>query len=367
MTILVREFPSKSDPGKKYHVTRTHEGGPLWCDCWPCKQKKTCGHIKTTEAEEQQFQPDPHRGPREQGGCVVVAMSPAPAITAEPTATSTGFIKPQLASVMKPGLTIESFANDAYCQQEKKDGDRVLVRKVGSKVTAWSRNAAGKECNGRPVGTTFPADIAAAFLEVPDGVYDGELMLPGTTSKMDSVRGFFAFDILELLGDDLTKQPFIDRHGYLVLAVAHHEVARTGTDGELTASILISVPKLEAVSREGVERIWAAGGEGAILKRKASIYQPGYRTADWVKVKKLAADIVTITGFEEGKLGPHAVTLVQRDNGLTAKVPTKDGATRRDIDKKPSAYIGRRLVIYYTELTEHGNYRHAGWDHLQES
>jgi ATP-dependent DNA ligase len=309
-----------------------------------------------------QYLPDPHRGPREVGGCVVVASSPAPVVVrqAAASASALGWTKPMLASAMKPGTTIAAYEDDAFVLQEKKDGDRVLVRKQGDAAQAWSRPKAGKE----PLARMLPPDILAAVLELPDGLYDGELMLPGTTCRTDAPRGYFLFDLLELLGENLHGKPFSERHDLLTLAVAHHTVARTAQDGSVEGPILLIVPPLEPVSMDAIERLWAAGKEGAVLKRLESTYQPGHRTADWIKVKKSAVDVLTIVGFKAGKLGPYAVAELRSDDGRETRVTTKDGATMRDVAKDPSRYIGRRLVIAYTEKTESGSWRHAGWDHV---
>ncbi len=40
-------------------------------------------------------------------------------------------------------------------------------------------------------------------------------------------------------------------------------------------------------------------------------YQPGYRSADWVKVKQKHEAVFRITGFEAGKMGPFAVLLLE--------------------------------------------------------
>jgi ATP-dependent DNA ligase len=46
------------------------------------------------------------------------------------------------------------------------------------------------------------------------------------------------------------------------------------------------------------------GLEGIIAKRKPSIYQPGKRSADWLKIKARPQQEFVVCGFTEGK-GSH--------------------------------------------------------------
>jgi len=39
------EFPSKSNPGKSYHIIQPNAGGDLYCDCWTWKRTRTCSHL----------------------------------------------------------------------------------------------------------------------------------------------------------------------------------------------------------------------------------------------------------------------------------------------------------------------------------
>jgi len=128
----------------------------------------------------------------------------------------------------------------------------------------------------------------------------------------------------------------------------------------LPASCAAAVP----VTLEAVAEIWNRGGEGAILKRTASTYQPGKRSADWLKVKKVGAATLTITGFEAGKSGPYSTLALRGEDGKTTTVKTKDNATLAAITANPDSFIGRRLVISYCELTDSGSYRHGMFDHF---
>ena len=132
-----------------------------------------------------------------------------------------------------------------------------------------------------------------------------------------------------------------------------------GTSG--TVAITSSVP----VSRAAVDAIWKAGGEGAVLKRKAAPYRPGWRSPDWIKVVKKLTATLTVIGFEAAKLGPYSVVLLRGDDGVETKVKTLDNHWLREFAAAPGSFIGRRLVISYRErIAKGGQYRHPMWDHF---
>ena len=45
MSKILAEYPSKSHPGKSYHVVEPNGGGEPYCDCWGWKRNRTCQHL----------------------------------------------------------------------------------------------------------------------------------------------------------------------------------------------------------------------------------------------------------------------------------------------------------------------------------
>lgn len=96
---------------------------------------------------------------------------------------------------------------------------------------------------------------------------------------------FVAFDILYYDGKDLTLLPLMERKQYLDQAV------RTET-----ASLAIS----RYVPDKGCPLYTLAKQqnlEGIVAKRKDSIYTPGKRTKDWIKIKNLKDDDFVVCGY----------------------------------------------------------------------
>jgi ATP-dependent DNA ligase len=355
---IERTFPSKSSPGKVYRTrfnTETHEGS---CNCpgWTQRNVRDCTHLKRLREEFPKGRTAARPAPRPvapptprpaPAAPQAVPADPAPAPAPAPRHRA----RPMLASAMPDGRTLTHYQSSEWALQEKFDGDRVLARKSGATLDAWSRPRAGRA----PLTRALPDDIRAALLGLPDGLPDGELLLPGTTAKSTARRGFAIFDLLEVMGQSIAHRPYRERHQMLELYIAHH------------AGDLLWVPALEAVSQAAVQRIWDRGGEGAVLKRVTSIYREGYRSDEWVKVKKSATATVTIIGFERGKAAsstPTSVTKYRRDDGIEGTVSTRTCALERDIAAHPERYLGRRLVVSYQEEMESGRFRHAQWDHV---
>jgi ATP-dependent DNA ligase len=263
---------------------------------------------------------------------------------------------PMLASTMK--VKVEGAAFDArysnYIGQEKFDGIRLTIVKSGASLVGWSRGGFERD----QIARILPKQIAEALAVVPDCIIDGELRVPGGASWDVGRKGnedkqvFTAFDVLEVLDEDVTGQPIETRLEFLgqLLSLVDSKAVEIAPTFRPTWSL--------------VQEIWDRGGEGMILKRPGSLYRRGYRSPDWVKVKQEKTMGATITGFDRGKLGPYAVTLVRMDNGVDSRVATLNTETRNEIAKYPASFVGRRLIVQYQQLTPSGNPRHPNWDHL---
>ena len=46
MGTCVQVYPSKSKPGKEYHVIKAMDG-TYYCDCWQWKRNRTCKHLES--------------------------------------------------------------------------------------------------------------------------------------------------------------------------------------------------------------------------------------------------------------------------------------------------------------------------------
>lgn len=266
---------------------------------------------------------------------------------------------PMLASPMK-GTIIHS----EWVAEEKYDGHRILVRVANGVVSAVSRDLLPR---------VLPAQIHHPMACMPDGVYDGELLVPGKRSygvteltNQEKLQ-YFIFDLIESNGIGMCHLTYEDRRMALTYAYDH------ALRGSSWAVHLASVyPCISAEQLTGlVGTMWAEDKEGLIIKKKTSQYTPGRRSKEWIKLKALRSDVLTIVGFQAGKNGPYS-TVVLADgsphNGILGRttVKTKNMVELDRLAQNPDSFIGRQLRIEYQERTPDGNYRHPRWDRFED-
>lgn len=295
------------------------------------------------------------------------------------------FIKPMLASPLDrltgKGVTptwSNAFRNGPWVAEEKYDGHRLIVEKRGNPsdlfsdttVMAWSRN-------GLP--RLLPRHVREAIGQLPDGTYDGELLVPGgrsfgVTDLSETHRlVFMCFDILELLGNDAMTRPYHERRALLDTMFADERINRASRGVQLAFSWPVSTFEEVTHLRDS---IWARGGEGLILKRSGAPYQPGKRSKDFVKIKDLRSAVLRVIGYQpsRGEIidnGRFAIVVLEDEEGNQTTVKARD---REALDRIEAAaqlcsgvpFLGRKLRIEYQERTPDGSYRHPRWDRWED-
>ena len=382
------DFPSSSSP-KIYHTQINESNGLLSCDCpgWTVKKLgkvRECKHTRKVATDENLALTE-----RDGQWFVVYGLVPMAAtkvihkpvtVPLQPQTVTDelqGFVNPMLASKMPDGKTVDDYDTPDYIMEEKFDGHRIIVRvesKVyGSsamghgiggqtitrgdiKVTAWSRLG-----NTR----TLPDHIRTVVEELPDGLYDGELIVPGqhsydvTEGQNSGTEALVLFDLIEALDTPIAKEPYSVRRNFLEVAYSTFDLP----GWESVKKIVILAPQMRP-EKSLVQEIWDRGGEGAIIKDTRSKYQPGWRTPDWIKVKAVLAATLMVTGYEASKNGPYSITKLMDDKGIETTVKTLDNQTLREIAADQNHFLGRRVVISYQEKMPSGKYRHPMWDHF---
>lgn len=129
--------------------------------------------------------------------------------------------------------------------------------------------------DGRP---SFDALQARVQLRAPSDIEAAERATPSV---------FFCFDLLHVLGASVRNAPYSDRRRYLgqcLLTTPRVQLVHAEADGE-------------ALYRAAV----AAGFEGMMAKRRSSLYHPGRRSDDWLKIKHVRSAELIVGGYTEGK------------------------------------------------------------------
>ena len=193
-----------------------------------------------------------------------------------------------------------------WVAQEKRDGWRMAwFRGIDGQPRLWTRN-------GLPIeGVRHIAARCLAMEEAAGGAmfFDGEFQVSGTLLatkawcerawKLGGCNGtFFAFDCLSDAEwrDGIIDTPWIERQKWLHdLVDATQDLPRepgwvSGATGEPVPERYVQALSGELIqSHAGVvraaEEVWAANGEGLVLKRIDSTYRRN-RSSDWLKVKQ---------------------------------------------------------------------------------
>jgi bifunctional non-homologous end joining protein LigD len=180
-------------------------------------------------------------------------------------------------------------AGRAWSYEVKWDGYRTLAIKDGGRVELWSRNL-------KRATDQYPG-IAAAVgrLRADALLLDGEVVALDETGRPSfqalhyrATGGlrlvYYAFDLLHVNGDDLTRRPLDERRA----ALKRVRVAQP---------ILLSEP-LPGTPQQIADEVRALQLEGVVAKRRDSTYQPGKRSPAWVKVRFVARQEFVVGGYK---------------------------------------------------------------------
>jgi bifunctional non-homologous end joining protein LigD len=275
---------------------------------------------------------------------------------------------------------------DGWLHEMKYDGYRCLIAIGGGEALAYTRS-------GLDWSDHFPRITkAAAGLKVRSALLDGEAVLLDPDGKSNfqalqaSFKGgkadvvYFAFDLLELNGDDLAALPQIERKKRLARLLG----SRKG--------VIRYSEHVEGGGEKLLTEFCKAGFEGVISKRADARYI-GARSNAWVKTKCILRQEFVITGWTPsdkargfrslilgvnrdgklryaGKVGTgfdmaEIGRLMKRMAPLESKRPTLD-APRAAV--RGAHWIEPRLVaeIAFTEVTSDGVLRHPSYLGLRE-
>ena len=213
-------------------------------------------------------------------------------------------LKPMLAS-----LGAEPFSDPKWVFEPKLDRFRILAFIREGEVTLLTRN-------GNDYTRHYPwvAQDLAAYSD-SEMVVDGEMAALNDKGVPDfnlmqhsaeiALRGlklggeypivYYPFDLLHLDGGSLLNAPLHERKAILKNSL-------TPTDR------IQLVDHVEADGESFFKASVELGLEGMVAKRRDSIYQPGVRTKDWLKIKRFYQQDFVVGGYTTGS-GSRASTL----------------------------------------------------------
>lgn len=294
-------------------------------------------------------------------------------------------------------LVSEPFDAPGWLYEIKWDGYRTLALCNKGKVELLSRN--NKSFNEK----FYPIYQAVVDWDI-NAVIDGEICvvndkgiarfgsLQNWRSEADGDLVYYVFDILWLDGHDLTELPLIKRKELLRPLVPASGIIRYSESFESSATEFLSVAG-------------EMGMEGIMAKKADSIYLPGERTRDWLKLKANKRHEVVIGGFTQnddspklfsallvgvydgkrlnytGKIGTGFNDKMQREMMkqfkplITKKCPftelpdvNKPSRFRPNPPHATVTWLKPKLVgeVSYAEITDDGVMRHPSFEGMRE-
>jgi bifunctional non-homologous end joining protein LigD len=201
-------------------------------------------------------------------------------------------LQPQLATL----VTEPPRDPDAWVFEIKFDGYRMLTRAEGGRVRLVTRN-------GNDWTRKLP-ELARSLqaMDLPDGWYDGEIIMPGERVPADfqALQGafdtartaeivYYLFDLPFCAGHDLREVPLVERRAVL------QRIVERKPQPQVRFSAVFEAPPQEIVSSA-----CRLGLEGVIAKRKNSGYVPR-RSSDWIKLKCGQRQEFVIGGYTDPK------------------------------------------------------------------
>ena len=202
---------------------------------------------------------------------------------------------PQRIEPMLATLATKPFSDPDWLYEIKWDGFRVQAVVTGKTVRLWTRNLNDAE-------TYFPRLLTPpTWIEAREAIVDGEVVALDDDGRPDfsllqqrlgdkAAPGlvFQAFDLLYLDGRSLLDVPLEDRKRLLKSVLRPHPRVRFAAhvDGEGLAFF-------EAARDQGLE--------GVIAKLRRSRYEPGRRSASWLKIKIRPEQELVVGGWTPGE------------------------------------------------------------------
>lgn len=198
------------------------------------------------------------------------------------------FLKPMLATA-----TNKIFNNPNWIYELKWDGYRLLANVQDGKVNLYSRN-----------GISFNKKFSKIRKELEqlehDVILDGELVLldkdgipnfqalQNYDSKTGGELRYYVFDMLFLNGHSMLELPLLERKSLIPEVLEDLEQ-------------VFFCDHIEAMGKTFYEKAIEKGLEGVIAKKADSTYAPGYRSENWLKIKKEHTREAIVCGYTDSK------------------------------------------------------------------
>jgi len=256
-----------------------------------------------------------------------------------------GFLQPMLAHKFQD---LKKFNKEEYYFQNKLDGHRCLITRVGNEIIAYSRR-------GKPI-TTITEILYQLQDRIPEGItLDGELYVHGQPlqtiaswakrrQKNTSLLSYVVYDVME------QGMPYSERYRML------NELQIEDKNIYLLSAQHFGLED-SVVEKTREAKSW--GYEGLILRHQDGEYDIGRRTNNLIKVKQLEDTEVEVVDVIPSAWN-WGILVCKAPNGKEFKVSAPGNLyNKRNALNLKEYYIGKYVTIEYPNLTSDGIPFHA--------
>ena len=272
----------------------------------------------------------------------------------------------------------ESFSDENWLYEIKWDGYRAIAELNNEQVKLYSRN-------GNSFEAAYPVVFEALQNMSLNAVVDGEIVVINEEGKPDFQKlqhyaentnfpiVYYVFDLLRLNNKDLYDVPLIDRKSQLQKLIGENDVIKYSDHVLEQGDAFFEVARQKDL-------------EGIMAKKADSLYYPGKRTNEWLKIKHHKSDEAIIAGFtaprggrkyfgalvlgikKDGKLlyaghtgsGFNEQSLKELFNKLEPIIQQESPFNERVKTNMPVTWVAPQYVceLKFTEWTRDGKMRH---------
>ena len=273
-----------------------------------------------------------------------------------------GVIKPMLAKQAKDIKNLKTFDKEYYISR-KINGVRCLIYYDGNQVRTSSRGATNYDIAIYHI-ITHPL-IEKFFKNHPDAILDGEIfkknlslnIISGICRSQKTVNDgkdlqFYWYDIVDL------QAPFSKRWNTMQewskeLQLPDFDPDKQFSDEELHIQFL---PQEKISGWDNMKKLhdkWVQDGwEGAVIRLAESVYKPGARGNDWIKIKVYQDAEYPIIGISEGLREEDMCFILETPNGQQFKCkPMGDREQKQWYRDHINELKGKLLTIKYFEMS----------------
>ena len=276
-----------------------------------------------------------------------------------------GAVKPMLCKQINDIPNKSIFETEIWYASRKINGVRCLMFFKDGKITTRSRGSVSYDIALSNILNN--SDLIDFFKRNPTVIFDGEIYHHSANYTLNIISGlcrskqwvpecanleFYLYDIVDI------NKPFTQRLLYInnyskCLNLPTFDPYRKYNNGDLQIQIvpherIYGLTNIYKLHDKFVEEGW----EGLVIRNADSVYKPGMRTSDWVKVKKYKDAEYEIVGLQPGLRDEDMCFILKTKSGQTfACKPIGSKEQKIQYINNINNLIGKTLTIKYFEMS----------------